>query len=161
VTEPRRFCTRRGDTGFALLAVMWAVTLLIVLAMVLSESVQLEVRTAIYRKEAARAHAIACGGVEAAILEIAYPRANDRERASLCPWQRGQREAQVSFGGGKAELQIASESGKLDLNAATREQLTRLFEARGGAALGAPIGRRDPPLAQPPFPGRCGGRGAR
>ena len=68
--------TGRGDAGVALLAVMSAVTVLILVALAFSGSVQIETRTAIYRKEATQAYALAAGGVQAAILEIAYPPAD-------------------------------------------------------------------------------------
>lgn len=120
-----------AQAGVALLAVLWAITLLGFVALALSNSVQTEVRTASYRKEAAQAHALACGGVEAAILAIVYPPPENLEKPPFWTWQRGQREGVVPFQGGKALLQIVNESGKLDLNAAGRGQLGRLFEAGG------------------------------
>lgn len=120
-----------SQAGIALLAVLWVITLLGLVAMALSNSVQNEVRTATYQKEAAQAHALACGGVEAAILAIAYPPPDETEQPPFWTWQLGQREGVVPFPGGRARLQIVNESGKLDLNTANREQLVGLFEARG------------------------------
>ncbi len=122
----------RSQGGFALLAVLWGIVLLFVLALIFSHSVQIEARTTLYRKQATQAYAMACGGVEAAILELAYPPATGETPSSpLWSWRRGQREGTVIFPGGKAKLQIANETGKLDLNRASVEQLSRLFEARG------------------------------
>jgi general secretion pathway protein K len=118
------------DAGVALLAVMSAITVLILVAMAFSGSVQLETRTAIYRKEATQAYALAMGGIQAALLEIAYPPANDQEDKPRS-WIEGQRSAQVSYAGGKALVEIVNETGKLDMNSAGREQLGRLLEARG------------------------------
>jgi type II secretory pathway component PulK len=122
--------TGRRDLGVALLAVMSAVTVLILVALAFSGSVQLETRTAIYRKEGAQSYALATGGVQAAILEIAYPPASDQQDEPRL-WKKGQRMARVPYEHGEALVEIVSESGKLDLNVAGREQLASLFVARG------------------------------
>jgi len=113
-----------------LLAVMSAVTVLILVALAFSGSVQLETRTTIYRKEAAQAYALAAGGVQAAILEIAYPPAIDQQDKPRL-WKKGQRLARVPYEHGEALVEIVNESGKLSLNVAGQRQLARLFEARG------------------------------
>lgn len=100
------------------------------LALLLSQSSQLGVRAAVYDKEAAQAHALACGGVEAAVAEIAYPRSPDEKDAPAWAWKPGQRRDTVTFERGKADLEIVAETGKVDLNFAGREQLSRLFVAR-------------------------------
>lgn len=124
-----------SERGIALLAVVWTITLLFLVSLLLSQSVQTEVRAAIYRKEAARAYAAACGGVETAIFQIAYPPAADAPaRAAGWTWHRGQREATVRLGEGRAEIVIVNEFGKVDLNLAGPEQFARLFEAHGLAA---------------------------
>ncbi len=127
VTRHSSLCQR----GIALLAVMWTVAVMLLMALAFSTSVQIETRASIYRKEAAQAHAMACGGVEAAVWGIAYPPQPDQQKSPLWTWRKGQREWTVPFPGGRAELQIVNEAGKLDLNAAGRQQLIRLFEARG------------------------------
>jgi len=119
------------ESGIALLAVLWAVTLLGLVAVALSNSVQDEVRTATYRKEAAQAYGIACGGVEAAILGIVYPPPANPDTPPFWTWKKGQHEGVVPFQGGRALLLIENESGKVDLNSADRAQLVRLFEAHG------------------------------
>jgi general secretion pathway protein K len=119
-----------NPAGVALLAVMSAITVLVLVALTFSGSVQLETRTALYRKEATQAYAMATGGVQAALLEIAYPPPSedkDKPRA----WIEGQRLAEVSYAHGKALIEIVNENGKLDLNAAAPKQLRRLFEVRG------------------------------
>lgn len=120
-----------AQTGIALLAVLWAVTLLGLVALALTNSVQAEIRTATYRKEATQAYFLACGGVEAAILGIAYPLPENPDNPPFWTWQQGQREGSVPFQSGRARLEIVNESGKLDLNAASRRQLIRFFEVGG------------------------------
>jgi general secretion pathway protein K len=119
------------QSGMALLVVLWTVALMVLLVITFSNSVQVEIRAATYRKEAAQAHALACGGVEAAILEIAYPATEDQKPSPIWTWQKGQRDGVVPFRGGRAELRIVNEAGKFDLNNVPQDQLARLFEARG------------------------------
>ena len=118
------------EAGIALLAVMSAVSVMLLVALAFSGSVQIETRAAIYRKQSTQAYAMAVGGVQAAILEIAYPPAQgESDKPRL--WRRGQRLLRVPYAQGVALVEIASETGKVDLNVAGREQLARLFEARG------------------------------
>ena len=116
--------------GVALLAVMSAVSVMILVALAFSGSVQIETRTAIYRKESTQAYALATGGVQAAILEIAYPPAEDQKDKPRL-WRKGQRLVRVPYAHGEAQVEIVNETGKVDLNVAERKQLARLFEARG------------------------------
>ena len=117
-------------SGIALLAVMSAVSVMLLVALAFSGSVQIETRSTIYRKQATQAYAMAVGGVQAAILEIAYPPAQDQsEKPRL--WSKGQRTMRVPYAQGVALVEIVNETGKVDLNMAGREQLARLFEARG------------------------------
>jgi general secretion pathway protein K len=128
----------KEERGIALLAVLWGVVLLSVVALMLTNLVQVEVRTAIFEKEGAQAYAFACGAVEDAIFQIEYgDRTQQREGSSYQGWQPGQRELTVGFGNGRARVLIVNESGKLDLNFATEKELTRLFEARGVEPLRA------------------------
>ncbi len=122
---------RPAQAGVALLAVMWAVTILGLLVFMLSTSVQTELRMTTYYKESAQADAIASSGVVEAIWAIAYPPTEESDRSSLWSWQRGQRQGGARFRAGRALLEIVNESGKLDLNSASREQLARYFQSRG------------------------------
>jgi general secretion pathway protein K len=122
---------RERQSGMALLVVLWVVALMVLLVLVFSNAVQIEVRTATYRKDAAQAYSLACGGVQAAILEIAYPPSENQRPSPIWSWRRGQREGMLPFKGGQAAIQVVNESGKLDLNYATRGQLARLLEAHG------------------------------
>jgi general secretion pathway protein K len=122
--------TGKREAGVALLAVLSAVSVMLLVALALAGSVQIETRTAIYRKEATQAYALAAGGVEFALLEIAYPPpADQQDRPPV--WIEGQRLLRVPYAHGVALVEIVNETGKLDLNAASREQLAGLFEARG------------------------------
>jgi general secretion pathway protein K len=123
-----RHCS--SASGVALLAVMSAVSVMILVALTFSNSVQLETRTAVYRKEAAQAYAMAVGGVQAALFEMTYPPAPEqRDEPRL--WTEGQQFIRVPYAQGAALVQVVNETGKLDLNVAGRRQLARLFRVRG------------------------------
>jgi len=117
-------------SGVALLAVMSAVSVMLLVALAFSGSVQIETRSTIYRKQATQAYAMAVGGVQAAILEIAYPPAQDQSDKPRL-WRKGQRTVRVPYAQGVALVEIVNETGKVNLNGAGQEQLARLFEARG------------------------------
>jgi len=119
-----------SDGGIALLAVMSAVSVMLLVALAFSGSVQIETRSTIYRKQATQAYAMAVGGVQAAILEIAYPPAQDQSDKPRL-WRKGQRTVRVPYAQGVALVEIVNETGKVNLNVAGQEQLARLFEARG------------------------------
>ena len=121
----------RRDDGIALIAVLWGVTLLVMIAFLFASSVQTETRATIYQKEAAQAYGIACGGVEAAMFEMGYPLPSELDRPGFWTWREGERQTVVPFPGGRAVLAIVNETGKLDLNTASGVQLARLFEAHG------------------------------
>jgi type II secretory pathway component PulK len=122
--------SRSRTAGVALLAVMSAVSVMLLVALAFSGSVQIETRSAIYRKEATQAYALAVGGIQAAILEIAYPPAEDQKDKPRL-WVKGQRLVRLSYARGAAFVEIVNETGKVDLNVADEQQLTRLFEVRG------------------------------
>lgn len=128
--SPDLSTSRSRDAGVVLLAVMSAVTVMLLVALAFSGSVQIETRTAIYRKEATQAYALAAGGVQRAIMEIAYPPAEE-QKDNPRVWKRGQRLVRVPFERGVAVVEIVNEAGKVDLNVAGRKQLARLFQARG------------------------------
>jgi general secretion pathway protein K len=119
------------DHGIALIAVLWGVTLLVMIAFLFASSVQTETRATIYQKESAQAYGIACGGVEAAIFEMGYPLQSELERPGFWTWRERERQTVVPFPGGRAVLAIVNETGKVDLNFASGVQLARLFEAHG------------------------------
>ena len=118
------------DAGVALLAVMSAVSVMLLVALAFAGSVQIETRSTIYRKQATQAYAMAVGGVQVAILEIAYPPAQDQSDKPRL-WRKGQRTVRVPYAQGVALVEIVNETGKVNLNGAGQEQLARLFEARG------------------------------
>jgi type II secretory pathway component PulK len=109
---------------------MSAVSVMILVALTFSNSVQLETRTATYRKEAAQAYAMAVGGVQAALFEMTCPPAPEQRDVPRL-WTEGQQFMRVPYAQGAALVQVVNEAGKLDLNVAGRRQLACLFRLRG------------------------------
>jgi len=128
--SPDLLLSQSRDVGIAFLAVMATVSVMLLVALAFSGSVQIETRSAIYRKEATQAYALALGGVQVAIMEIAYPPADDQDDKPRL-WRKGQSLLRVPYAGGMALVEIATESSKVDLNVADPKQLARLFEVRG------------------------------
>lgn len=128
----------RDDDAIALITVLWGVTLLALMAVIFSSSVQIETRATTYERDAAQAYGFACGGIQTALFEMGYPQRPDQEQPGFWNWREGQLTTVIPFPGGRAVLEVVNESGKVDLNLASGEQLVRLFEARGlseGASL--------------------------
>ncbi|MGC9994407.1 MAG: helix-hairpin-helix domain-containing protein [Terriglobia bacterium] len=128
--ESRILNPASSDAAIALLAVMSAVSVMLLVALAFAGSVQIETRSTIYRKQATQAYAMAVGGVQVAIQEIAYPPAQDQSDTPRL-WRKGQRTLRVPYAKGVALVEIVNETGKVSLNGAGQEQLARLFEARG------------------------------
>ncbi|MFB3054227.1 MAG: general secretion pathway protein GspK [Alphaproteobacteria bacterium] len=115
---------RRGQRGIALVAVLWALVLLAVIAAtVLSES-RTQSRLARNFLDAAQAEALADGGVYRAMEGLARPVASGgwRVDGTVYAWARPE---------GEVRIRIEDEGGKIDLNRANGRLLRNLFLAAG------------------------------
>ncbi|MEE8215073.1 MAG: type II secretion system minor pseudopilin GspK [Alphaproteobacteria bacterium] len=115
---------RRGQRGIALVAVLWALVLLAVIAAtVLSES-RTQSRLARNFLDAAQAEALADGGVYRAMEGLARPNAAGgwRVDGTVYAWARPE---------GEVRIRIEDEGGKIDLNRAGGRLLGNLFLAAG------------------------------
>ncbi len=115
---------RRGQRGLALVAVLWALVLLAVIAAtVLSES-RTQSRLARNFLDAAQAEALADGGVYRAMEGLARPNAAGgwRVDGTVYAWARPE---------GEVRIRIEDEGGKIDLNRANGRLLGNLFLAAG------------------------------
>ncbi len=115
---------RRGQRGIALVAVLWALVLLAVIAAtVLSES-RTQSRLARNFLDAAQAEALADGGVYRAMEGLARPNAAGgwRVDGTVYAWARPE---------GEVRIRIEDEGGKIDLNRANGRLLGNLFLAAG------------------------------
>lgn len=125
---------RRGQTGIALVAVMWMVTALALLATALATDSRSEVRTA----QAARAFAEAAATGDAAI-ELAVLQLRGASAAALRHSTLG-----VEMDGRRVEVVVAPASGFIDLNRADEGLLRDLFLYGAGldAELAATLAQR-------------------
>ena len=120
----------RGERGLALLAVLWLVTLLSVVAASFGATSRTETQLARNAVEKARAEALADAGVYRAILALLEP---DPERQ----WRADGTVYPIRFGAGEVGVAIQDEAGRIDLNVAADELLHGLFLYAGLDGPGA------------------------
>ena len=113
-----------GQSGFALLLVIWVVALLAVLAAQIAADVQSEVKIARSRLELARARSIAEAGITLAVSSLIAPDVTAR-------WHADGSMHTISYGGGTVAITIQDEAGKIDLNAAPIELIAGLLDELG------------------------------
>lgn len=115
---------KRTQRGVALLVVMWACTLLAILLGGYAALAHNEGLQSSYQFEQARAHYAAEAGLMRAIYAMQATNASDR-------WVSDGRVYPFVFDGAKVGISVISENGKVDLNAATPDILTKLFQLAG------------------------------
>jgi len=109
---------RRGDQGFALLIVLWAVVLMTLLITQMTAAGRTEMRLAANLRGAAEAEAAADGAIHEAVFHLLDP-AN--------PWVADGADRALRVPGGRAELRIEDEAGKINPNTASPELLRALL----------------------------------
>jgi len=117
---------RRRQAGFALLLVLWSLLLLSTVTAGLNRDARDEIRLARNGAAAARAEALADGGVVRAVYGLLDLRPEERWRGDGRPYA-------FPLGAGRIDVRIQDEAGLIDVNAAPEELLASLF-----AVLGAP-----------------------
>lgn len=117
---------KRGrQGGIALVAVLWALVLLAVIAAAVLRESRTQSRLARNALDAAQAEALADGGVHRAIEGLTRPASSGGWRAdgTVYAWRPPT--------GGEVRIRIDDEGGKIDLNRADGELLRSLFSAAG------------------------------
>lgn len=143
--KPTFFLKRPGRRGIALVAVLWGLTLLALVAANFTKTTRTEVRLALSLAESAKAEALAEAGVHRTILSLAG--SEDREDGG---WRVDGSVYGWRFGDGEIRVSVRDEGGKIDLNLAEEGLLGALFRSleleRGeaDALVGAIIDFRDP-----------------
>lgn len=120
---------RRGR-GVVLVAVLWILALLGIVAASFLRETRIETRITHNLVEHARAEALADAGVERAKLGLLDPDDETVWRADGTPYE-------FSFGEGRIRVTLQSEAGKIDLNQAPDDTLLALFEVAGLSAADA------------------------
>ena len=119
-----------AQRGLALVAVLWVLVLLALVAASFSRTTRTEINLARNLVENAQAEALADAGVHLAILALLDPDPAKRPRADGTPFQ-------VMFGGAEITVSVQDEGGKIDLNRAPDELLRGLFVSLGVEAAEA------------------------
>lgn len=116
---------KKQQHGIALVLVLWATTLLTVIAASFAFSTRTDTLLAQNLAAIARAQAIADAGVQRALFELLKP-ASDLQR-----WKGDSMLHQWEFGGAKLNITILDAAGKIDLNSASDDLLMGLFKSVG------------------------------
>jgi general secretion pathway protein K len=134
---------RRHARGLALIAVLWAVALLSIMAGAFSLSLQRDSGLLNTLQNRARGLALADAGVHYAMLMLSMPDMTKR-------WRGGDTVHEVDLPGGRVRLLVRDEAGKIDLNAVQDATLVAVFNKllndpdRAAALSDAILDWRDP-----------------
>ena len=116
---------RLGDQrGIALVAVLWVVTILALVAAVFMRETRTEIALTRNLAAEAKAEALAEAGVNRAILILLG-------LDDTIPWRVDGTAIAFSYGGGMVQLSLQDEGGKIDLNRAGDTVLQGLFTSVG------------------------------
>jgi len=124
----------RGDRGVILIALLWILTALSVIALSFSREGFVEVSAARNARDLSDAYYIARAGLNAAIYQLLEKRFTPRvQQLELDqppdPLDLGR--VAGAFGDGSYEVEIQDESGKINLNFVSEEQLHALMQVIG------------------------------
>jgi general secretion pathway protein K len=114
----------RGERGWALVSVLWGVTMLSLMALAAQDLTLTAHKTESSAWDAARADAALQAAVTQAVLGIATPDIAQR-------WRVDGVMHEMSFQGFKLKVTIQAESGRFDLNAIDISMLQNLLKAAG------------------------------
>jgi general secretion pathway protein K len=114
----------KGEDGFALITVLWAVLILATIAASIMATGRTESRLSRTHLDMAELDAVADAAINIAILHLLDPTAEVRPPADGTP-------VTVEFAGQRVVVTVLDESGKVDLNMADAELLRRLLVAAG------------------------------
>ena len=124
---------RNDEQGVILIALMWILVALSVIALSFSRESRVDVSVARNTRDLTVAYYVARAGIQTAVfrlLERVYaPPVQGIETQEPSPLDLG--ELQGDFGGGAYRVEIQDEAGKINLNFVTEDQLRALFAAIG------------------------------
>lgn len=124
--------SRRGSTrGGALLAVLWLVAALSVIALTIAATVRAEVERTTTNSEGVRAYYLAKGAIDRAALYIQWGANANQPGQPPVYYQRGMRTLAFRMPTGLVSVDVMPETAKLNVNRADVNDLLRLFLALG------------------------------
>jgi general secretion pathway protein K len=124
-----------SQRGVALLAVLWLTVALSFMAMATAHLVRAEVDAVSNQMASEHGYYLARGGIDAAIYAIQGLNISPTQGDVVLPAQfiPGKRWLAFEFPGGAAVVEVMPENAKINVNQATPEQLTTIFNALGVA----------------------------
>jgi general secretion pathway protein K len=152
---------RKDHQGVILIALLWILTILSVIALSFSRETFVEVATARNSRDLVDAYYIARAGIAATVYQI-YQKTYLTPQVGLASLQQQQPDAidlgkvTAQFGDGEYEVDIQDESGKINLNRVKEDQLRNLVQVIGitdpdaSIIVDSILDWRDPsPMARP------------
>ena len=126
-TPPRRSSQR----GMILIALLWILAALSLLALNLSSTVRGELNAASASMQGEKAYFFARGGLEAALYQLVYPSADPEKQKSRFPYRDGMNHFWITSDDWVCHVAVQDEAGKIDLNFANETLLKRLMQNTG------------------------------
>ncbi|PYV20038.1 MAG: hypothetical protein DMG07_00350 [Acidobacteria bacterium] len=125
----------RDERGVILIALLWVLAALSVIALSFSRESLVEVAAARNARDLSDAYYVARAGIEATAYKLVEkrftPQVQGIEAQALPPDPLELGFFEGAFGGGSFRVDVQDESGKINLNFVTEEQLRALLEAIG------------------------------
>jgi general secretion pathway protein K len=120
-----------------LIALLWVLAALSLLALNLSSTVRSELNVASASGQAGKAYFFARGGLEAALYRLVYPLGDPEKQKARFPYRDGMNHFWVSSDEWVCHVAVQDEAGKVDLNFANEALLKRLIQNTGVEELQA------------------------
>jgi general secretion pathway protein K len=118
---------KHGDAGLALVAVLWGLAILSLIAAAMLAAGVSSVRMSRNAWAQTQAQAIADAGIQRAILSLLDARADHK-------WRTDDVAQAFAFGGANITITIQDELGRIDLNFASKDRLGDLLQSVGSKA---------------------------
>jgi general secretion pathway protein K len=119
------------ERGMILIALLWVLAALSLLALNLSSTVRSEVNVASASGQAGKAYFFARGGLEAALYRLVYPLADPEKQKARFRYRDGMNHFWMKSGDWFCHVAVQDEAGKVDLNFANEAVLKRLVQNTG------------------------------
>ena len=122
---------KTSPNGFVLIALLWVLAALSLLALDLASTVRTEAGIARSVGEAEKAYFVARGGMEEVIYRLSFPDKDSTQQLKTFPYADGMNHFWISNEEVVCHVAILDEAGKLDLNQCKEENLQKLMETLG------------------------------
>jgi len=145
---------RQGNEGVVLIALLWVLVALTLLALNLASTTRAETEVAQALGEAERCYFHARGALETVIYQLSFSKRDAETQAQLFPYGGGMSHVWVSNDEIACHVSIQDEAGKLNLNLAKEETIERLLDQMSASQeaqseLISAIEKRRKPSASP------------